>query len=232
MLRLAPTEPFRIALSVALPHGLAAFVRLPGDANEVPGAVLDALHPDERALAEALHGFRQPEFVGGRLALAALFSELGGRPQAIVVGPRGEPRMPSGFAGSVTHKRDVAVGLLARVAPGTTLGVDLEDASTPREGIAERVLRPEELAAVRELPPERQWVDTVTRFALKEAVYKALAPVLQRMIGFEEAAAWPAPDGNDRVELFLAHGEGPFVLEARHAWVGSRVLATIRARQA
>jgi 4'-phosphopantetheinyl transferase EntD len=82
------------------------------------------------------------------------------------------------------------------------------------------------------LPEGRDWVDTIVRFALKEAVYKALAPGLGRYIGFEEAAAWPAPDGVDRVELHLSGGEGPFAVEARHAWIGSRVLASVRSRPA
>jgi hypothetical protein len=69
-------------------------------------------------------------------------------------------------------------------------------------GAAARLMAtPEELAAVAAIPEaegadalgSRRWVDTVVRFSLKEAVYKALAPTLQRMIGFEEAAAWPAP---------------------------------------
>jgi phosphopantetheine--protein transferase-like protein len=109
--------------------------------------------------------------------------------------------------------------------------VDLEDVAAPRDGIAARVLRPDELAAVETLPEDRRGVDVLTRFSVKEAVYKALAPTLQRMIQFEEASVWPSPDGIDRVELHLAGSDDPtagFLVEARHAWLGARILATVR----
>jgi 4'-phosphopantetheinyl transferase EntD len=217
---------------MALPHGLAVAVHLPGSSEAVPTEVLAALHPEERLLAEALHGFRQPEFVGGRLAFAALFQEMGARARPVLAGPRGEPVLPPGYVGSISHKKHLVVAMLARGGPGTGLGIDLEDVEPPREGIAERVLRPEERLAVEKLTDGRGWVDTVVRFAIKEAVYKALAPGLGRYIGFEEASAWPSPDGVDRVELHLTGGEGPFVIEARHAWMGPRVLASVRTRPA
>ena len=67
-------------------------------------------------------------------------------------------------------------------------------------------------------------------FSVKESVYKALHPFLLRYIGFGEVAVWPQPDGNDRVEPFLRPGEGPFVFEARHVWIGDRVLSMVRLR--
>jgi 4'-phosphopantetheinyl transferase EntD len=202
----------------------------------VPPEVLAALHPEERSVAETLHGFRQEAFVGGRMALATAIAELGARSRAVPVGGRGEPVLPSGLVGSVSHKRDLAVAIVARAGTSIGLGVDLEDVGLPRDGVARRVLRAEELAAAEALPEDRRWVDVVTRFAVKEAIYKALAPTLQRMIHFEEAAVWPSPDGIDRVELHLAGasgGDGPshegaYTVEARHAWIGARVLATVR----
>jgi hypothetical protein len=65
---------------------------------------------------------------------------------------------------------------------------------------------------------------------VKEAVYKALHPFLSRYIGFGEVAVWPTPDGVDRIESHLAEGSGTFTFEARHYWIGPRVLATVRAR--
>ncbi len=232
MLRLSSPVPFAAALSVALPHGIVVGVHLPGTGAPVPPEVLAALHPEERAFAETLHGFRQEAYVGGRMALATCIAELGARGRAVPVGARGEPVLPVGIVGSVSHKRDLAVAVAARAGSSLGLGVDLEDVGPPREGVARRVLRAEELTAVDVLPEDRRWVDVLTRFAVKEAVYKALAPTLQRMIQFEEAAVWPSPDGIDRVDLHLLGGDprvpAPFEVEARHVWVGARVLATVR----
>lgn len=229
MFRLPPAAPFRTAFVVALPHGIAAGVFLPGTPDPVPDAVLERLHPGEQAHARSLGGFRQPEFVAGRLAFAELFPELGVLPAPVLPNVHGAPELPQGVVGSITHKRDIAIAMVARGGPG--LGIDLEETDRLRPGVAERVLRPEELAAVEALAEDRRWTDTVVRFSVKEAVYKALHPYLQRYIGFGEVAVWPSPDGIDRVEARLRPDEGPFRFEARHYWMDTRVFATVRVRQ-
>jgi 4'-phosphopantetheinyl transferase EntD len=92
------------------------------------------------------------------------------------------------------------------------------------------VLRPDELAAVEALPADRRWRDTVVRFSMKEAIYKALHPFLERYIGFGEVTVWPSPDGCDRVVSCLPAHEGPFSFDARHYWVENRVFSTVRVR--
>jgi 4'-phosphopantetheinyl transferase EntD len=229
LIRLTPVSPFANAFVVALPHGIAAGVHIPASPAPVPTEVLARLHPDERAHATQLGGFRQVQFVGGRLAMGELFAELGLRRVPVLSNEHGAPALPTGVTGSITHKMDLAVAMIARGHPG--LGIDLEETDRDRPGVAARVLRPEELAAVQLLPAERRWRETVIRFSVKEAVYKALHPFLQRYIGFGEVAVWPTPDGIDRVEPHLSPGEGPFAFEARHYWVEDRVLATVRVRR-
>ncbi len=228
MIQPTPHSPWTTAFLVALPHGIAAGVHLPAGSSPVPTEVLAQLHPDERALARTMGGFRQVQFVGGRLALGQIFPELGVRRRGVLSNRHGAPELPAGVVGSVSHKSDLAVAMLCRGTHG--LGIDLEDTDRDRPGVARRVLRAEELAAVEALPPDRQWRDTVLRFSTKEAVYKALHPFLERYIGFGEVAVWPCPDGEDRVEPFLSPGEGPFQFDARHYWVDSRVLTTVHVR--
>ena len=66
---------------------------------------------------------------------------------------------------------------------------------------------------------------------MKEAIYKALHPYLDRYIGFGEVAVWPSPDGLDRIEPFLHPEEGAFHFDARHYWLESRVFSTVRVRR-
>ena len=228
MIRLSHHAPYASAFLTALPHGIVAGVHLPPSPSPVPTEVLARLHPDERAFASTLAGFRQVQFAGGRLAMGELFAELGMRRTPVLTDVHGAPTLPAGVAGSITHKNDLAIAMLARGTPG--LGVDLEDTDRDRPGVAARVLRPEELAAVDLLPPERRWRDTAVRFSVKESIYKALHPFLLRYIGFGEVAVWPSPAGVDRVEPFLAPHEGPFLFDARHYWVENRVLSTVRVR--
>lgn len=226
-----PFAPFAPAFRVALPFGLLAGVHLPPGSDPVGHPAMVRLHPDERDFARTLGGFRQVQFVGGRLALGELANELGLRRGPVLPNEHGAPALPPGFVASISHKRDLAVALVAR-GHEVGLGVDIEDTDRERPGVAARVLRAEELAMVQQLPRDRQWVETAIRFSVKESVYKALHPFLVRYIGFGEVAVWPGLDGNDRVEPFLRGGEGPFKFEARHAWIGDRVLSMVRVRAA
>jgi enterobactin synthetase component D len=188
---------------------------------------LSRLHPDERALAETLRGFRQAEFVGGRLAARDAMQALGRRTGPVLRGVRGEPVAPPGVSLSISHKRHLAVAVAARSEFGG-LGVDLEVLEPEREGIQQRVLVSEELESLEALEPDRRWTSTVLRFSIKEAIYKALAPRLQRYIGFEEAIVHPSTDGTAEVRLALTEGASPLALDARYAWLDRSVLATVR----
>jgi enterobactin synthetase component D len=220
---------YEITLRNALPHGVIAGVDLPGDGGEVPEEVLERLHPDERAFAEHLRGFRRCSYVGGRLAARGALYGLGRAKGPVLSDGRGAPVSPPGTSVSITHKAHRAVAIAARAELGT-LGIDLEDLTPERAGIAARVLRPEELAAVEALAPDRRWTATVVRFSLKEAIYKALAPRLKRFIGFEEASVDPGVDGIAKVTLHLTEGPAPLALDARYTWLDQAVLSTVRAR--
>ena len=219
---------YQITIKNALRHGVIAGVALPGDGAAVPAVVLDLLHPDEKVLAEEMRGFRQSSFVGGRLAARAAMQGLGRSPAPILRSAHGAPLGPAGMSVSISHKSHLAVAIVAKASLGT-LGLDIENLAPPRPGIAARVLRPEELAAVEELAPERRWTGTVVRFAIKEAIYKALAPVHERYIAFEEASVCPGVNGDAEVSLHLTQGPQPETLEARYTWIDGAVLATVRA---
>ncbi len=219
--------PYTAAFLCALPHGLVAGLHLPPTPDPVPEEILLRLLPAERACARGLRGFRQVQFVGGRLAMASLFHELGAYRHPILSDPHGAPAMPHGLIGSISHKQDLVVALLARGNGG--IGIDLEETDRERPGVAARVLRPEELEAVAQLPPTRAWCEAMIRFSVKESIYKAIHRYLRRYIGFGEVAVWPTPEGVDRVDTFFGPGEGPFQIDARHTWIGNRVLSTVRA---
>lgn len=220
-------KPFELAWHYASAHGIAAAVHLPDAPDPVPEAVLTRLHPGEAEHATTLRGFRQVSFVGGRLALRLATQQLGLQPPAVLPDARGCPTLPDELLGSITHKRTLAVAMVAR-NHGWTLGIDLEDYGPPRLGIAPRVLTPRELAMVESLDEDRRWNAVLLRFSLKEAVYKALDPWVRRYVGFHEAEVDPDTDGCAQVRLLLARGEGPFRVEAQYRWLHGRLLSTVR----
>jgi enterobactin synthetase component D len=223
---------FDVAFHHATPHGVVTAVHIPDSPDPVPDEVLARLPAAEAAHARTLKGYRQPSFVGGRLALRKAAEQLG-QPLSGPCLPdsRGTPTLPTGLAGSISHKRDLAVGMVG-VAHHGTLGVDLEDYGPPRLGIADAVLRPEELAVVEALPEARRWIALLVRFSIKESIYKAVDPYVRRYVAFHEAFVEPDLQGGARVALHLANGEGPFVVDARYEWLRGRLLTSVRLRRA
>ena len=207
--------------------GVVVAVTLPPGKEPVPAEVLARLPEEERAIAAGLRGFRAPEWTGGRLALRQAAREaLGIELPPVGIGPRREPLLPPGVAASVAHKRGLAVAIVAGVGAGT-LGIDLEEPAPERAGIERLVLGPAELAA---LPEVDRWPAVLARFAVKEALYKALHPHVQRYVGFLEAEV-ALSGGVPEVSLRLTEGEGPFRVEARlRSFAGGRVLALARVR--
>jgi len=111
-----------------------------------------------------------------------------------------------------------------------TLGIDLETYGPPRMAIARKVLTEPERTAINDLPEAQRWHSVLLRFSMKEALYKALDPYVQRYVGFHEAQVYPDGEGAARVQFDLAGGEGPFHVEARYSGFQGRILTTVRIR--
>jgi len=223
----AGVKPFSVIYKDAVHHGVVIGVSLPQEREPIPDAILQQLHPEERAYAQDLQGHRQRHWVGGRLAAQIAFTILGAGSPPVLTDPWGAPTCRSGLNISITHKRHMAVALVAREEHGC-IGVDLEDLSPARPRVAERVLRPEALEAIQQLPEERRWTGILLRFSIKEAIYKALAPKLRRYIDFSEASVSPRIDGTADVQLHLREPLQPRTIEARYLWLRRSVLSTVR----
>jgi len=222
---------FQVAFHHALPHGVLTAITIPDSPDPVPDSVLSQLFPAEAEHARTLRGYRQGQFVGGRMAVRRACEQLGVRAGPVLSDPRGAPILPRGFTGSVSHKRTLAVGMVAHRRDGT-LGVDLEDYGPPRPSIASQVLRPSEVEAIASLPEARRWIALLIRFSIKESIYKALDPFVQRYVAFEEAEVTPDLQGLAEVQLHLDGQEGPFAVDARYTWMEGRLLTSVRIQPA
>jgi len=169
--------------------------------------------------------------VGGRIALRAAAAQLGQHPPPLLCNERGAPILPSGLVGSVSHKRTLAIGMVAPPSAGS-LGVDIVDYGPPRPAVAKKVLQPQEFDSLASLPPDRRWIGTLLRFSIKESVYKALDPYVGRYVGFQEANVALDLEGGATVRLDLTQGEGPFSVDARYEWLHGRILTSVRIKPA
>ncbi len=212
------------------PHGVIRAVAIPVATPPVPPPpeVLALLAPEERAFAAALAPFRQPTWVAGRIALAAALAELGAPRTPLLATPRSAPAPPPGFVGSVSHKARIAVALAAP-DEGAHVGVDVEETAPHRHDISRKILTDRELAAAAARSPEDRARAIVAWFSVKESIYKAVDPFVQRYVGFKEAEVDLGPP--TRARLSLERGEGPFTVEATWAEIdGGLLVSTAKVR--
>lgn len=198
-------------------------------------AVTDTdLHDDERALMAAMAEARQASFAAGRQALRAALRAVAPdyAAAALLRTTRGAPRLPQGTTGSISHKRARAVAIAA-VSERTFVGVDLEhrptEADLTRISIADRILTPRELDALHRLDALAHREATLLRFALKEAVYKAIDPYVQRYVRFTEVELDVHDDGAVAVHLRLPDLDSTRVhVDARWRFDGDWIIAVAR----
>jgi enterobactin synthetase component D len=221
--RVAPWRPMGTALREwRLAHGLSVGVALP---VEDAGCLL----PEELAHAATLGEVRRRSWVGGRVAMRLTLTRLGLAAPPITSDDRGAPVLPAGMVGSISHKEDLAVALVAAGdRDGAKIGVDVEKDEPRRLDISRKVLRDEELAELARMPEHARGSEVLLRFSAKEALYKALDPFVRRYVGFREVAITPLAGGTSRVAWDLTEGEGPFHADVRWMREGDLILTTAR----
>jgi enterobactin synthetase component D len=210
-----------LAFRLDLVHGRCVGVRIP---TEVDDQVLRLLVPEERAFANQVPPARRCSWVAGRIALRQAFRDLGIEPGPILPNKHGAPALPPDLVGSISHKKTLAVGLVARAQAQSHIGVDVEDIppvyatveqarAEARPDIRTRVLTTDELARLQAVPEQEQRRMVILHFSLKESLYKAINPLVTRHVAFHEASMTPHPDGTARVVLSLAKDQGSFFAE-------------------
>ena len=143
---------------------------------------------------------RQAEYLAGRAVAGWLLQAVGAGPAQVGYGADRLPIWPAGYRGSISHARGHVVSLARRGADHHA-GVDVEALLTGKSLSA--VLRKAVLAAdLAQLAGEVTAADATAIFSAKEALFKALYPMVQRWFGFE-AAELAAPPAEDRLLLRL-----------------------------
>jgi enterobactin synthetase component D len=196
------------------PHGRCAII-------ELDDAHLEALHPDEQRLAKGLGEARRREFISGRRALRELLASQ----QAILADDRGAPILPAGFVGSISHKGERAAAIVAPAKAGH-IGIDLERATAPKQDIGRRILTETERRLV-----AGDGRAVTLHFAIKEAIYKAIDPIVRRYVGFTEVSLVIRKDGTCDVEI-VDPTKLTVTIEAWWTERDGHWLATARARHA
>lgn len=217
-----------VAFVRELPHGLCTGVRIPEADAELSPDAWAQLDPAEARYAAGLAPTRHPTWVSGRVALRLAARHLGISAPAFLPNRRGAPEMPRGLVGSISHTRSMAVALIAEDT-GWTVGIDIERRALGRQDISRHVLTESEQAEIAHLTSAQRGESIMVRFSLKESIYKAIDPFLQRYVGFREAQVSLLDDGQALVRLSLKEG-GPLMVEGWWSTSDGFVLTSARAR--
>jgi len=123
----------------------------------------------------------------------------------------GRPQVPTGFIGSISHKKNLGVALVTTsnddsLATTRGIGVDIEQRFSRRKDLAKRVLTEWEINNLGKIEGVTRDEEVLLRFSLKESVYKAMHPLICQFVGFKEAEITPNDDGTATVKLNLKSG--------------------------
>jgi enterobactin synthetase component D len=161
-----------------------------------------SLSVQEKLLADAIsHERRKKQFTLGRQALKEALERAGFKNQfSILKGGKGEPVLPEGFCGSISHSNGTAVAAAAKRTDILSVGVDIEH--------KERTLKENILSSVAS-DNEKKWLTetdtnlrTLMLVSAKEALYKMLYPECLKYFGLHDAELnWIQTEGRFQAVL-------------------------------
>lgn len=105
--------------------------------------------------------------------------------ETIVRGSNGEPLFPLSVKGSISHKADMAVSLVAPSNKVKSIGVDLEliDTKVNHEGLSQRIATASELQWIGDTSSSKK---TLTLYSAKESVFKCCLVLFDRRPTFKQ----------------------------------------------
>lgn len=151
-----------------------------------------ALSSAEREQVEGAVASRRAEYSTGRFLAKRALGRLGIDTSAILSEGR-RPIWPAGVVGSITHSRHYALAAVCPRAKFAGVGIDLERTNRVTDRIAPKTMTERELSGTATgWPPYSR----TANFGAKEAVFKAVNPIVGLMIGFKEVEiVWRQEEG-------------------------------------
>lgn len=246
--------PFGTLFDLPFYGGWCVGVRLPTELPQDEVSWQHHLATEEIHQSHDMKPRRACEFLGGRIAMRKALRRMSDGEMALFDSPllrndRGAPILPLDYRGSISHKDQVAIALVyskedtsesAEQLTERYVGVDIENLATSRRTdlLQRRILTATESERLGSLGSTGLTVqqEVLLSFSFKEAVYKAIDPILNRYVSFKEVEVAPHADGSceaefrGREELASPSGcelEGSLVMRGHWLRLGDFVITTM-----
>ena len=150
----------------------------------VPGSIAEDVLPAELEPMAGVHPRRHLEFVAGRSLARQGLRELGVASFVLLSDSKRAPIWPAGISGSITHKPELCVVVVAPMSRARSLGIGAEPEDELKTELWKAVLDSQETAAVARLPDPG--VAARIMFSAKESIYKCQYPITRQYLGFHD----------------------------------------------
>lgn len=132
---------------------------------------------------------RQAEFLAGRICARAALQQLEGVGYSPAIGEDRAPIWPTHITGSITHSTGRAAAIVAKKSHWRGLGMDLENLLNAEraERLAGEILTAPELQRMAAGRRDHLALWVTLTFSVKESLFKALYPIVQKRFYFEHA---------------------------------------------
>lgn len=154
---------------------------------------------EARALTRAVER-RKAQFATGRAAARQALAHFGVDAVAIDIGEQREPLWPGRFVGAISHTNEWAIAWVAPSSSQAGLGVDIEAAQRLPEQTWPMIFTEQEAQGIS--ATGQADILATAGFSVKESIYKAIFPTVQRFVDFKEVFLfWDRRAEAFRVEL-------------------------------
>ncbi|MEL7561115.1 4'-phosphopantetheinyl transferase family protein [Stutzerimonas chloritidismutans] len=132
---------------------------------------------------------RQTEFLAGRLCAHEALRRVTGVPCIPAVNEDRSPNWPAGVVGSITHGAGWVATVVARREQWRGLGLDVEKQipTIRADRLVAEILTPLELEGYAALDETQRALRVTLTFSIKESLFKALYPLVNKRFYFQEA---------------------------------------------
>lgn len=189
-----------------LPHAVPGAVLVSGrfDPLKLVDGDFQRTVVDKPASIQRSVAKRQTEFLAGRLCARDALRRLDERLYIPGIAEDRAPVWPNDVCGSITHSTGWAAAIVAHKKQWRGLGLDTEHLLSHDRAsrLAGEILTANELADMANGPDDQIALRVTLTFSIKEALFKALYPIVQQRFYFEHAelVEW-SQDGSARLRL-------------------------------